>query len=117
MNWSNFITFILLTYILWYVINVLRDIFFTSQNERERTNVEHWDIKDLLKDEEEIEDVVKIEDFPLPLNTNSPTILQKENSDTITLKEPPQGEGIALHDFLKKAKKNTEEAVNNIAYN
>ncbi|MBT28818.1 MAG: hypothetical protein CMO01_04075 [Thalassobius sp.] len=123
MRWSLFISSIIIIYIVWYLLNFLKDLLFTTSKERVRDDTAHYDIDLLDEDETQTVDVHNESDIFLP-SSESKSLQPEEKESSkpdvknseITLNDPPESEGIPIADFLKRAKANAESASNNIQY-
>ena len=123
MRWSLFISSIIIIYLVWYLLNFLKDLLFTTSKERVRDDTAHYDIDLLDEDETQTVDVHNESDIFLP-SSESKSLQPEEKESSkpdvknseITLNDPPESEGIPIADFLKRAKANAESASNNIQY-
>ncbi|UZS00011.1 hypothetical protein [Chondrinema litorale] len=123
MRWSLFISSIIIIYIVWYLLNFLKDLLFTTSKERVRDDTVHYDIDLLDEDETQTVDVHNESDIFLPSSESQDVQPEEKEASKpdvknteITLNDPPESEGIPIADFLKRAKANAESASNNIQY-
>lgn len=123
MNWTTFITFFAGLYGLWYAGNILKDIvFFKRISIGEDTT---YDVTDLQSNEEDVP--TQVDDTYLhSINSDSRNrVFEKPKVDnleleqdttSIILTQPPQGQGLSLTEFLNQAKEKANISVSKIQY-
>lgn len=115
MEWSTFITSVLVLYGLWYAGNVLKDIIFSKSIAKASESL-HYDIEDFL---DETPSEVMEPDFIMasePIGFQEASQQQKAVDTNIAFESPPSGQGIPISEFLKNAKKAAEVSAQKIQF-
>ena len=122
MDWTSFYILIVIVYLLWYTVNILRDLLLSGGAASAGDNIVHYDISDLVDAQEPVDvdsDIFMAED-PLNRAMDPAVELQgesgQETEEIIILSEPPERQGVPLEEFLKQASKRAAEVANTIDF-
>lgn len=98
MAWIDFFVVIIGSYALYYVLNILYDLFFSGRRKPPAVSNVHYDIRALTQEEEGPEEVG---DEPEEEAVAMPPAKRKKTAEPALRVE---GQGIPLEDFLRDAK-------------
>lgn len=133
MEWSTFFTWLGGGYFLYYLVNILYDLFIQGKGQQPDERTINYDINSLIDEDEtptkvdhslfsqhssEVQEVLtpteksvpvqEVKEFSKDRNPVNP-ITDHKDKEQVSFDRPPEGQGIPLKDFLMNARKQSSK--------